>query len=486
MKNSRFSKISAFILLLSLCVGMIVPFSVSAETGAQTETKPKIVSQNVTYNEKFCLMYAVDASTVAEGSVKLYLYEADPATGAKAVKIYEVDEITAAHGNLPIDCYIFTTEGVAAYAMSQNFYVQAVDAAGNKSDVKKYSVGEYLYERLASDDASDRQRAFYGATLDFGAGAQKAILKETDPTKYINNFCYVKSLDGTLVNGFSGGIYSKGETVTVAKSGAEKCTAISYASDGGYTSKIITDGSYIIPSDAVTVELSAGQRIVYRDASKDFENYTEGTTKGYFTVEGTVTNYGFKKFDDEHGMIYSATFGSGAYLKNEKIDTSLATAANATAVEYSFDIRVTLDTTVNTADSKCICFEQKWKNGSNSTSTANSTYGYFTNGYLVLGSAKGSALGSGSKSFEDVKLGDWFHVRIVTYKGDSNRYFYINGSDVPSFYDVKRYDDSSYSGDLSTLTQARINSNNANGAGFTVELDNVFYGYTMDKNPNAQ
>ena len=481
MKNNKFLKISALILALTLCIGMILPLTIGAED-AQTETKPEIISQNVTYNEKFCLMYAVDASTVAEGPVTLYLYEANPEEGAKAVKSYEVNEVTAAYGNLPVDSYIFTTDGVAAYAMAQNFYVQAVDAAGNASDVKKYSVGEYLYERLADSTATVKQKNFYNATLDFGASAQKVILKETDEAKYINNYVYVTSIDGTTVNGFNKGIFPKGAELTLAKAGANELTAISYDKDGGYMPKI-TDGAFTVPADAVSVEVSAGRRVIYRDSIQTFESYTAGET-GYFTAEGSFADKKFVDAGGDHGIAYSATFNSGAYLyrgSSNYPDTTIAAADEATAVEFSFDIRVTLDKTVNTSSDPFFCFDQRFNNGSSLSSTAARTQAHFKNGYLELQSSVGSAVGSGRTSFEDAKLGEWFHIRVVSYEGDSNKYYYINGSDTP-FYDT-RSSGSAYEGDVSLLTQARLSVFNASGAGFTIEIDNLFYGYTMDKNP---
>ena len=483
MKNNKFSKFSALILTLSLCVGMLLPLTAAADTVAQNETVPKIVSQNVTYNEKFCLMYAVDAATVAEGPVKLYLYEADPESGASPVKVYETSEVTPAHGNLTLDCYIFTTEGVAGYAMAQNFYVQAVDASGNKSAVKRYSVGEYLYERLASSDASVDQRRFYNATLDFGASAQKVILKETDESKYINNYCYVTSIDGTTVDGYAGGIYPKGAELTLAKDGATKYTAISYDQDGGYMPKI-TEGTFTVPTDAVSVEVSAGQRVIYRDSLLTFDEYTAGT-KGYFTTEGTFAAAGFVDASSEgRGIIYSATFNSGNFLyRSEDPSQAIVSKDKATAVEMSVDIRITLDETVNTATTPFFCFDQRYFNGSSSSSTANRTQAQFNNGCFELMSSIGWANGSGRTTFEDITLGEWFNIRIVSYEGDPKKYYYINGSEV-CFYDTQS-SGSAYEGDVSTLTQFRFSVFNDKGAGFTIDLDNYFYGYTMDKNPNV-
>lgn len=472
MKTNKALKIPVLILALSLLVGML--FCVN--TLATDETKPEIISQNVKYSEKFCLMYAVDAETVEAGPVKLYLYEQSPDTGAGYVKVYEASEITPAAGNLNKDCYIFTTDGVTAYAMAQNFYVQAVDAKGNASDVKRYSVGEYLYERLASSDASVKQREFYNATLNFGAGAQKIVAKETDESKYINNYCYVTSIDGTLVDGYSGGIFPKGSTVTLSKSGATELTAISYDVDGGYVTKI-TDGAFTVPSNAVSVEVNEGRRVIYRESAQSFDS----ADTSYFKKQAGSVTMAIAD-NDINGKVYSATFTSTSksQLRRESSyrDVTVAPMDTATALEISFDLRVTLDTSSNTTADPYFNLEQEWWYGS-SNSRAYLTELHFKDGTLAIQSEGKS---NTRVNYQDVELGEWFHVRVVTYKGDSNRYIYINGSDIP-FVDSSNVN---FTGSIKGLTNVDFAVRNQYGKGFTLEIDNYFYGYTMDKNPNAQ
>lgn len=485
MKNKKFIKISVLILTLSLCVGMLLPFSISAETSAQTETTPDIYSQNVKYDEKFCLMYAVDAATVAGGSVKLYLYEADPASGAEPKKVYEnpiYAEMGDATYNPKRDSYIFITEGVAAYAMAQDFYVQAEDAEGNKSAVKKYSVGLYLYERLASSDATVEQRNFYNSTLTFGAYAQKVIEKETDETKYINNYCYVTSIDGTTINGFGSGIYSKGSTVTLAKDGADKLTAIAYDADGGYIPKITGD-SYTIPTDAVSVEVSAGNRIIYRDQRTTFDDLAVGETSDSKTfIPGnlnTDNNLGVVETED-HGKVYSVRFdGATDHIYRWSPSTKIVSKDKATAVEFSFDVKVSFDSTANTSTNPYFTLlDQKYNN----SASAFRTNAFFGKGYLELKDARTNKV---TAAYEDIQLDEWFHVRGVCYEGDPTMYVYVNGSDVPLINNVLD-SGSAYAGDVSTLGFGRISALDANGVGFTIQIDNFFYGFTMDKNPNAQ
>ena len=62
MKN----RIISLILALALIASVIPAIVISADEAA---VKPEIISNNIEYNDKFSLMYAVDAATVAEGTV---------------------------------------------------------------------------------------------------------------------------------------------------------------------------------------------------------------------------------------------------------------------------------------------------------------------------------------------------------------------------------------------------------------------------------
>ena len=75
MKN----RIISLILALALIASVIPAIVVSADDAA---TKPEIISNNIEYNDKFSLMYAVDAATVAEGPVTLNIYTTATADGA--------------------------------------------------------------------------------------------------------------------------------------------------------------------------------------------------------------------------------------------------------------------------------------------------------------------------------------------------------------------------------------------------------------------
>lgn len=234
MKKQTFIKLFALVLAVASIVAVTV-FTVSADGAA-----PEIVSQNVAYKGDFALMYAVDAET-AKGPVTLNLYYADPKDGAEIKRSYTVESATAPEkSGLEIPAYIFQTEGVAAAYMTKNFYVQAVDADGAKSAVKRYSVAEYLYERLADDTCTEKQIALYKTVIDFGTKAQDLL---TPDVAFINTYSYVTVEGGAFAeDGCSKGAYAKDTALTPVAAGVSAWKVTTYNENGDASEQILEAG----------------------------------------------------------------------------------------------------------------------------------------------------------------------------------------------------------------------------------------------------
>lgn len=267
-------KLLTLALSLALLVGAAFAFSVSAEE----ETKPEIISQNVAYQGDFGLMYAVKADT-AVAPVDLYLYYENPTDSSVAAKKYTATtpEDIKVDGET-VSCYVFTTEGVSAKDMIDNFYVQAVDANKAKSDVRRYSVGEYFYERLADPTITAAQETLYRKSLEFGAAAQAVLAPETTA---VTNYRYVNITGGTLQDGFTTGIFPVGTKITPAGAGVGTWAVTSYADDKTPTETLVAAGdgfdlagiTFVVPSD---VELVDDGTLTF-DASTDVPAEIEKT-----------------------------------------------------------------------------------------------------------------------------------------------------------------------------------------------------------------
>ena len=222
--KTKFSKIALLVLSLALVFGAVAVITASADT------KPVITQQNVSYQGNYALMFAVDAST-ATAPVQLYCYDTEPTAGTVGTLVDTTSNITVAdsnENNLNVDSYVLKTTGVAASKMTTYYYFKAVDANGNESEVVRYSVAEYLYERLASGDASETQTAMYKKLIEFGDAAQAHFTPDADPISTYNLVTVV----GGVVDGYAQGVYVTGSTVTPTGAGVTEWTVTTYKADG--------------------------------------------------------------------------------------------------------------------------------------------------------------------------------------------------------------------------------------------------------------
>ena len=141
MKNL---KIFALVLTLALLITAAVCTTAFAATEAED---PVIVSKNLSYEDNTHLYYAVavTANVTAENTT-LNLYADAACTKALETGIVGNVETLAALGGG--DYIVFRAPGIAAKHITREVYAQAVTAEGGASKVEKYSVAEYLYERL--------------------------------------------------------------------------------------------------------------------------------------------------------------------------------------------------------------------------------------------------------------------------------------------------------------------------------------------------
>lgn len=219
-KNIKLIAIAAMIVSI-LCV--TVAFSASA-----TESAPEIISQNVEYGGNYALLYAVKADSVVGDSVSIAVYDnAECAGEALYTKTIEAkaENTETVHG---VACYVFKTNGIAAKNMDTQYYVKV--SADNGETVKRYSVAEYLYERLYkngiaySTDAGDVKRAeLYNTVLLYGKQAQDVLYNldtntENDRDYFVTDMKYVyvaddaAKIDGT----YSAGIVLEDTEITLS------------------------------------------------------------------------------------------------------------------------------------------------------------------------------------------------------------------------------------------------------------------------------
>ncbi len=187
--KKNIKKILLFTLMLSLLVGMMAGFSVFA---AEEETPAvEIVSKNVLYADTLKLMYAV---RTADEDVVLNIYDANNDL-LETIETYNTENV---NGEM---LKTFTSSrGVPAQNIDTVFYAEAVLSDGTKSDKVRYSVLEYLYERLTTtgDKApTAAQKTMYNNLLAFADSAD-IVMNNATAENSIANYAYVKVTNGTV------------------------------------------------------------------------------------------------------------------------------------------------------------------------------------------------------------------------------------------------------------------------------------------------
>ena len=187
MKKS-IKRIISFALMLSLLVGMMAGFSAFA---AETETV-EIISKNLYYGDTFNIMYAVN-STSDDVVLNIYtMNDKGELELAVTVDEYITDTVKGVE-----NAKVFTSAiGVPAQNIDKEFYAQAV-TGNTKSEMVKYSVLEYLYERLTvSEGVTEEQATMYNSLLAFADAADVVVNKDT--TTNIAKYAYVRVTNGTV------------------------------------------------------------------------------------------------------------------------------------------------------------------------------------------------------------------------------------------------------------------------------------------------
>ncbi len=216
MKNRKLSKICLLTIALAMLITAIVGISVHADDAPEA---PKIVSKNVSYEGALHLYYAIpvtDAVTADNTVVNVYKTNPDTDASAELIGTYsgEAEYIEVLGGNF----IVVRTGGVPAKNIADYAYAQPV-SGGVVGNVVRYSVAEYLYERLyVADNCTPVQRNLYNSTLQYGIDAQAALAP--DATNKITDYNYVYAKDATIdAEGNFSGLYLDGETLTLT------CTA---------------------------------------------------------------------------------------------------------------------------------------------------------------------------------------------------------------------------------------------------------------------
>ena len=202
----------------------------------------EIVSNNVYYEKTLNLMYAVRSP---EGySVAVKIYDANN-TLVEIITQYTVESVNGES----LKAYI-SKIGVPAQDIDTEFYAVAElynnDKLVSTSDAERYSVLEYLYERLnVSKDVTESQKTMYKTLIAYSNNADVVI--NGDKENNIGKYAYVYVKNGTLGDIYSTAILLDGAKLDNVKLGTTDAVSnlawniVSYDVSGNATTKTYTD-----------------------------------------------------------------------------------------------------------------------------------------------------------------------------------------------------------------------------------------------------
>ena len=463
-------KILTLALAAALIIGTAIGISASAEV-----TAPEIISQNVEYGGNYALLYAVKADTVVGNSVSIAVYDNANCTG-KAVFTDAIEakaeNTESVHG---IPCYVFTTNGIAAKDMDVQYYVKVT--ADNGETVKRYSVAEYLYERLYkngvaySTDAGDVKRAeLYNTILLYGKQAQDVLFNlndktEDDRTTFVTDmkYVYVEDAVATFDGKYSSAILSKGSALTLISS---------ESSIPAFDLFDLTTGKKIgTVAPGTEVKINEHTKVVA---------YNPYAASKYADI---AENYNGKSYSDLSSFI--TEFGPSSWTKSEKIENDALVIKSTDAGEYNYSFNhinaVSTDYVFET-DLRLVNFSTgrgiNFTLGSNPSASATMygrglmiTTGTGDNeGYYVIKALRGTKeYNIGISTSSSTNDSGWLNVR---YELDSsgNARLIVNGKLIDSY----RENDSA-SGSA-CIQMSLLGTYGANGPVGTFYFDNTYSG----------
>ena len=196
MRNSRLTKIVTVILAAVLLVCSVAAISVAAE-GANESYRVTVVSNNVSYDARMEIIYALKCDDLAENEeLCLLFWETAPdVANLTAEELYEsaaYRKTAFSEGETVLEvenCMLFGTNGIAASKIADTVYALPVIKSVTVSEgtptftyeigaeLIEYSIVDYAQEMLDADGVdiflTNEQCNLYNALIDYANAAKK-------------------------------------------------------------------------------------------------------------------------------------------------------------------------------------------------------------------------------------------------------------------------------------------------------------------------
>ena len=288
MKNKK----SLRILIAALAFAILTVALCFAAFAEETpELSVKILAKNVAYDEVVKVLFAVDDTAAGGNEVEVIYYVEDPTvnTQAKAYAGIKYEVGYTDKNGTPDDTSddvkypAFFTAGFPAANIGDNVYARAhIVGTDVYSDVVRYSVVEYLLERLYQDKAEGDKKALYETLLDYGEYSQKVILNgdadpDNDVERFVTEYVLVTMSEGGIDEtpdnkrdaSYPTGIYFVGDKIYPTSKEVK-----SWKVTVGDTSKVVNNAAEVVVSGFTTITVNE-----YANAAPAYKpdlNDTEG------------------------------------------------------------------------------------------------------------------------------------------------------------------------------------------------------------------
>ena len=423
MKNAKLIKIiataaSLVLIVLALCV----------TAGAENEDlSVKINARNVAYGDVVKVLFAVDNTNAGGKEIEVLYYLEDPtvnpAAQAYVASVYNkgyTDKKDTETTEDDVTYPAFFTAGFPAKNIGDKVYARAhIVGTEIYSTVERYSVVEYLLERLYVDNATGDKKGLYEYLLGYGAYAQKVIFNTNDDPaddvdRFITDYVLVGIKDGTLDGKYSQGIYFAGDKLTPYREGAKGWNVTVYdLATGNSNTKAVANGTEITVAGFTMItetdEVVNGPykpnlddtigRILWSEAATPAEykaagyiDYWMGSGAPLEVVDGAP--YGVASKVLHFGTVAHGSNQDQLFIRNT------AAYANSTCAVFETDILVN--------NSASAAYEVRFMN--NNLASADRTAYQFN--LLIDTSGNGTISGSGLTSITAPDVaGNWFRLR---------------------------------------------------------------------------
>jgi hypothetical protein len=415
MKNNKAIKLTLIALSLVLIIGAAVGIFASAEG---EELSVEINARNISYGDVIKVLFAVDDTNAGGNDVEILYYLDDPQSNPDA-KAYKGTPYDKGYTEDGVTYPAFFTAAFPSKDIGEQVYAQAhIVDTDIYSEIVRYSVVEYLLERLYVDMATGDKKALYQDLLSYGASAQRVLINGNDDpaddvTNFITDYVLVAIEGGTLDGKYSQGIYFPGvDKVYPQADGVAtwNATVFDLTTGAGTTTEVSGGAVYDVTGFTMFTPASQGEAPApaYKPDLTDTVGrilWSESNNISDYKSAGAIDHY-INKGASAPVLEDGAPYGeSSKVVKMESLGTSGTqdqffinnTAAYANAYKAAFETDIMVD-----AKASCL-YEITIRKGSDVAYT------------LKLGvSADGNGQISGS-GLETVSApgvsGNWFRLR---------------------------------------------------------------------------